>query len=91
MIRLSGQGHAFRHDGLILESNWTSFDALTDKQRATLRDYHGTHVRVHPHDYDALAELGLRFQADAAGNLHMHKPLVDTLKTKGGKPDKKEG
>lgn len=78
MIRLSGQDRTFRHDGLLLEKGWSSFETLTDEQRACLRDYFGTHIRVHPDDYGELAKFGLQMQTDDAGNQNFGAPLVET-------------
>lgn len=79
MIRLSGMRRGFRHGGLVLGDRWTSFNVreLTDEQRATIRDFHGTHVRVHPADVGALAELGLAMRVDADDNLLTREPLID--------------
>lgn len=86
MLRLSGQDRAFRHDGLLLEAGWSSFETLTDEQRGCLRDYFGTHIRVHPDDYGELAKFGLQMQTDDAGNPNFRAPLVDIEPI--AKPDK---
>lgn len=89
MLRLSGQDRSFRHDGLLLEKGWSSFETLTEEQRACLRDYFGTHVRVHPDDYGELAKFGLQMQTDDAGNPNFRAPLVDIdIPVKNAKSDK---
>lgn len=64
----------FRHGGLVVGKAWATVDALDDKQRAALRDFHGRFIRIHPEDVTKLGELGFAF--DGARN-----PLVDSTPT----------
>jgi hypothetical protein len=60
----------FMHGGLEVGIRWAAVATFTESQRATLRDYHGRFIRVHPEDRGQLAEIGLRFETE-------RKPLTE--------------
>lgn len=74
------QVETFKNGGLEVGVGWVAHEKLNDRQRATLRDFHGRFIQVHPHDRDNLRELGLAF-------VDPHKPLEDLEAKKPEKPD----
>lgn len=64
----------FRHGGIVVGKAWIEIDATDGKQRATLREFHGRFIRIHPDDVTKLGELGLAF--DGPKN-----PLVELTPT----------
>ena len=63
MIRLAATSpQGFRHGGLVVGSSWTGFDRMTPDQIATMRDFHGKFLRVHPEDVVKLGAVGLAFK-----------------------------
>jgi hypothetical protein len=81
-----GGDRGFREQPLTADG-WREFKTLTDEQREILRDQHGTWLRVHPHDHDAIKAIGLDFQRDAEGRPKLQDPLVD-LGAESGKSGK---
>lgn len=79
-----GGDKGFREQPLTAGS-WREFATLTDEQRTILRDQHGTWLRVHPHDQEALKRIGLDFARDTEGRPKLQEPLVE-LKAKASKP-----
>ena len=62
MIRLAASGiAAFRVGGLVLGSVWTELDEtkFTAEQKATLVQWSGHRIKVHPLDEKALKAIGL--------------------------------
>ncbi len=70
MIRLCSLGvRAFVHDGIDVNERWSAIDGkrLTDKQRATLRDFAGRLIRIHPEDAQAAeVAVGLKLNREGA-------------------------
>lgn len=69
----------FVHGGLEVGQRWQTLEKLDEKQRGTLRDFHGRFIQVHAEDVEKLGEFGLAFQ-DAG------EKLVDAPKKKGEAP-----
>ena len=65
----------FRHGGLVAGPAWAPIAELNAKARATLRDFHGRFLLVHPDDAEKLGELGLAY-------LGPKEPLADKRATK---------
>jgi hypothetical protein len=74
--------NGFRHSGLVVGKAWQDVGKLDEKQRTTLRDFHGRHIRIHPNDVAKLSELGLAFDGQ-------NKPLKDSTAKKPGPANSK--
>lgn len=64
-MRLTALGVArFQHDGVSVDTTWTSFDYAKADARAqhAFRAHVGIFIRIHPHDLGELAGVGLAIE-----------------------------
>jgi hypothetical protein len=87
VIRISSRRAArFKNGGLeVVKGNWTTVKELDAKQRATLVEFHGRFIQVHPDDVAKLKHHGLAF-VDADSPLADLKAPPKTEPAKGAAP-----